>query len=120
MKTGPTNPETRETICLLKRLSTENKGRVWKKIAVELERPSRISRAVNLSRISAYTNKGDIALVPGKVLSMGKLSHEVTVVASSFSRQALEKITGSGSKAVLIKDYIKQAPNELDKLKVIG
>jgi large subunit ribosomal protein L18e len=120
MRTGPTNPETRETICLLKKLNSEGKGRVWKKIALELERPSRISRAVNLSRISAHTKKGDIAVVPGKVLSMGSLDHEVTVVAPSFSRQALKKISGSGSKAINIKDYIKQAPKDLDKLKVIG
>ena len=59
---------------------------------------------VNVGRIAKHTVKGDLAVVPGKVLGAGAIGHKVTVAALGFSASALKKIKGAGGKAIRIEE----------------
>jgi len=103
----------------LKKLSYEKKEKIWKRIAKELEKPTRRRREVNISRINRYTKENDIVIVPGKVLSCGEIDHKVTVIAWRFSKKAIEKLKKSGCDVIYLKDYIKKNPNKKN-VKIIG
>ncbi len=108
MRTGPTNQNLRKLIEDLKRLSSEQSLKIWKRIALDLEKPTRQRRVVNLSRISHHTKENDTIIVPGKVLGSGLLNHKLTIAAYSFSEGALEKIKEKNAKAMTITDLMKE------------
>ena len=64
---------------------------------------------MNIYKIDQHTRDGEIALVPGKVLSMGALTKKLTVAAFQFSQEAREKINGVG-KAITIQELVKENP----------
>ena len=84
-RTGPTTLELINLIRELKKTSTKNKVNIWKRVALDLERPTRIRRTVNLYKIDKYAKPGETALVPGKVLSLGSLDKPITVATYQFS-----------------------------------
>jgi len=106
-KTGPTNQHMKKLIADLRSLATKEKANIWKRIADELEKPTRRRREVNLERINRNTKKGDTAIIPGKVLSKGELDHSLKVAAWKFSENAKQKINKSG-KAISIQELIKE------------
>lgn len=108
MRTGPTNQNLRNLIKDLKRLSSEQNIKLWKRIVLDLEKPTRQRRVVNLSRISRYTKENDTIIVPGKVLGSGLLNHKLTIAAYSFSQGALQKINKANAKAISIKELMKE------------
>ena len=91
-RTGPTNEKLRETIVLLDKASKKYKSEMFKSVAKELARPTRIRRKVNVYQINKHLRDGETAIVPGKVLSTGDLTKKVTVAAWDFSDKAREKI----------------------------
>lgn len=102
-RTGSTNVHLRKLIAHLRR-----QGRpLWEVVAEHLEAPSRKRCHVNLYKIDKYTKEGDIVVVPGKVLGVGKLTHKVTVVALDFSASALDKIKKSGGQALPLSEGVK-------------
>ncbi|MCD6547218.1 MAG: 50S ribosomal protein L18e [Nanoarchaeota archaeon] len=115
MKRGPTNIQLIKLINELKKL----KKPIWKRVASDLERPRRIRRIVNLSRINRYTKDGDVVVVPGKVLGDGILEKKIEIAAFQFSQSAKEKIKLSGSSAISIQELIKKNP-EGKGVKIIG
>lgn len=117
-KTGPTNPNMRKLIADLRSLGTKEKIKMWKKIAEELEKPTRCRREVNIERINRTTKKDEIVIVPGKVLSKGELNHKVKVAAWKFSEAAKQKINKTG-KAMSIIELIKENPKG-KKVRIIG
>ena len=108
-RTGPTNPLLQDLINELKKKSIEHEVQIWKRIAIDLEKPTRQRRIVNLHKINKYTQEKDIVIVPGKVLAGGELDHNVVIAAFGFSNAALEKINKIG-KAISINDLIKENP----------
>lgn len=117
-KTGPTNPNMRKLIADLRSLGTKEKVKMWKRIAQELEKPTRSRREVNIRRINRATKKDETIIVPGKVLSAGELDHKVNVAAWKFSEAAKQKINKSG-KAMSIQELIKTNPKG-KKVRIIG
>jgi large subunit ribosomal protein L18e len=113
-RTGPQNLELKNLISELKIIGNKNKINLWKRIAKELEKPTRIRREVNIYKINKYTKDGEIALVPGKVLSLGELNKKITVAAYQFSENAKEKINHIG-KAISIKELVEKNPNPKGK-----
>jgi large subunit ribosomal protein L18e len=103
-RTGPTNIILRKLIRKLKK----QKKKLWKKVAEELEAPTRRRPYINIYKIDKYTNPNDIVVVPGKVLGIGDLDHPVTVIAYSFSRKAKEKIIRAGGKVMSILEAVDQ------------
>jgi len=107
-RTGPTNPVLRELIKELKTLAIEKKQKFWKRIATELEKPTRQRRIVNTKQISIKTKENEEIVVPGKVLGNGLINHPVIVYAWAYSRKAKQLIESAKGKALSIKDLIKK------------
>jgi len=118
-RTGPTNLLLRNLISELKKASIEQKVAIWKAIALELEKPTRRRRIVNLSKISQHTKENETIVVPGKVLGSGDLDHTLIISAYKFSDSALEKINKAGAKTISISDLIKESPKG-KKIRIIG
>jgi large subunit ribosomal protein L18e len=118
-RTGPTNPLLRDLIMELKKRSNEQSVNLWKKIAIDLEKPTRQRRVINLSRINRNTKENEVIVVPGKVLGSGALNHKLTISAYQFSDQAKEKIEKAGAKIVSLLELSKEKPDG-KKLRIIG
>lgn len=114
-----TNPHLAALIKELKKKAIADKATVWKRIATDLEKPTRQRREVNLSKINRYTKPNETIIVPGKVLASGDLDHSLTIAAWSFSKQALEKITKAKSKAISIQEIMKPNPKN-KRIRIIG
>ena len=84
-RTGPQNLELKELINDLKILGNKNNINLWKRVAMDLEMSTRARRKANIYKINENTRDNEIALVPGKVLSMGDLTKKITVAAYQFS-----------------------------------
>ncbi len=107
-RTGPTNIVLRKLIDELSKAAKSDNAPVWASVAEILARPARRRAEVNLSKINRYANEGEVVIVPGKVLGGGFLEKKVTIAAVTFSETALEKIKASGSRALTIKDLLKE------------
>ncbi len=94
---------------LKKQASVEN-VKVWKRLALDLEKPTRQRRIVNIYKINKYTKPEETVVVPGKVLSVGELGHKVNVAAYNFSEGAKQKIVGSQGKVMTIYELMKANP----------
>ena len=117
-RTGPTNPILKELVQELRILSYKEKAPLWKRLADDLEKPSRQRRSANIWKINKYTSDKEIALVPGKVLSEGELTKKMTIAAFQFSKEAMNKINKKG-KAITIKELIKENPKGKN-VRIIG
>lgn len=98
------NPELVETLILAK------KNKEWLRVAEKLSTPKRKMLSMNLSEISEIT-KGEAVVVPGKVLSDGKLNKKMKIVALSISEMARNKLKESGSEFISIFEEIKKNPS---------
>jgi large subunit ribosomal protein L18e len=112
------NNELAGLVAELKKLSIEKKVNIWKRLAEDLEKPTRSRRIVNIYKLDKYTKNDEFVVVPGKVLGTGDLGHSVNVAAYSFSEDALKKISEKG-KALSIKDVMKSNP-EGKNIRIIG
>ncbi|MEK6892092.1 MAG: 50S ribosomal protein L18e [Nanoarchaeota archaeon] len=110
-RTGPTNVILLKLVAELKKRSNEQEAEIWRRVANDLERPTRQRRVVNLSSISRYTKENEIIVVPGKVLGSGDLEHKLTISAFQFSDGAKEKIEKAGSKIVPLLELSKDNPS---------
>jgi large subunit ribosomal protein L18e len=114
-----TNPALITLIEDLKKTAYENKAPIWKDIAIRFEKPARSWPEVNLNRISRYVHEKETALIPGKVLSTGKLTKKVSIAAWSFSEKASEKIKKAGGKTLTIEELVKHNPKGKD-IRIVG
>lgn len=114
-RTGPTNEHLR---ALVKDLKKQKIG-FWKRIAQELEKPRRIKRQVNLSRIDRNTKKGEIVIIPGKILGAGELTHNLRIIAYSVSEVAKKKIKESKSELMDIEEYLS-SKKPTKEVRIIG
>jgi len=103
----------------LKKHSNKEKAPIWKRIASDLEKPTRSRRVVNLTSLDKYTKENEIVIVPGKVLGTGELNHKLTIAAFNVSRQAQEKIAKSNSTFMSIYEFMKKNPKG-QKTRIIG
>ncbi len=118
-RTGPTNRNLAEMIDTLKEISSKEKSNIWKRVASDLEKPTRQRRIVNISKIARYTKENEIIVVPGKVLGTGMLEHSITVAAFTFSESAKKQIETAKGKAVSILEIAKQNPKGKN-VRIIG
>ena len=100
-------------------LSHKEKSKIWLRVAEDLEKPSRIRRIVNLSRINRYTSDDETIIIPGKVLGSGILKHKINVAAFSFSQSAVDAIRKAKGTATPLSEFIKQNP-KAEKVRIIG
>lgn len=118
-RTGPTNPNLQQLIRDLKKLSAEKQVNLWKRIAKDLQRSTRIRRKVNLYKVEKYLKEGETAVIPGKLLSLGSLTRKVEIAAYQASQQAIGKIQKAGSKFITLQDLMKKNPQG-KKVRIIG
>lgn len=108
--TGPTNPYLRKLIIFLERASKKNNAKIWKYVAELLNRPRRKKIGVNLYKINKYTKDGEIALVPGKVLSIGEINKDIKIAAWRFSKLAELKLKKKNIEYMSIEELVKKNP----------
>ena len=113
------NPNLQQLIHDLRHVSTQQKVKVWKTIALKLSRPTRAHAEVNLDKLEKYVHAYETAIVPGKVLSSGVLTKKITIAAWNFSEKAKEKILKAGGKPITIQEVIKQNPKG-SKVRIIA
>ncbi|MCY0851264.1 50S ribosomal protein L18e [Thermoplasma acidophilum] len=94
----------------LANISRESGSKLWRDIAERLASRRRGYASVNLSKIDKYAKDGDIIVVPGYVLGVGKISKKVTVGAYKFSKTAMEKLSNSGCAFMNISEIAKDNP----------
>jgi len=110
-RTGPTNPILQSLIQELKDKGREHSISLWRRIAIDLEKPTRQRRVVNLSSISRHTKENEVVVVPGKVLGAGNLEHKITISAFQFSNGAKEKIERVGARIIPLLELSKENPS---------
>ena len=103
----------------LKKAASENNVALWKRIANDLEKPTRNTRIVNLSKLEKFSNEGEMIIVPGKVLGSGELTKKMTVAAFKFSDSAKEKIVSAKGSTLDIFEMLKKNPKG-QKIRIIG
>jgi large subunit ribosomal protein L18e len=96
-----TSPELETTI------TEALKHKPWHQVAKILSGPTRYFSKVNLKEIDKQSKAGDTIIIPGKVLSSGDLTKQLTLVALSISKQAQDKLKDSKSKFNTIAEEIK-------------
>ncbi len=116
-RTGPTNTQLKKLIVDLKGKSRESA--LWKRVASDLEKPSRQRRQVNLYKLNKFAKDGETMLVPGKVLSLGNLDKKITVAAFQYSAEAKKKIEEKQGSALTISELFKKNP-EAKGIRIIG
>lgn len=96
----------------------ENSG-LWSTVASKLNLSRRGRREVNLHKINKHTQKGDVIVVPGKVLGDGQIEHQVEVAAYRFTQSAVKKIAEAGGKVLNIIELAESNPKG-SNIKIIG
>ena len=109
-RTGTTNEYMQTLILDLKREGSLHKSALWKTLASELSKPTRIRSVVNVSRINRFTAENEVVVVPGKVLGSGTVDHSVTVAAFSFSESAKKRIEEAKGKYLTIYELLQSNP----------
>ncbi|HII38987.1 TPA: 50S ribosomal protein L18e [Candidatus Micrarchaeota archaeon] len=110
VKKGPENVQLVSLIKFLEQSGARNKVAIWKKTAFLLSKPTRQRPEVNLRSIDCNSSEGDFVIVPGKVLSEGRLTHKVTLAAFRVSKPASEKLSKAGCKTISIKQLVESNP----------
>jgi len=99
-----TNPVLVQTIIEAK------KKPKWVRVAAILSSPRLNKVEINLNRLNKE-KKGEIIVVPGKVLSEGEVDKELKIVAFNFSSKAREKLLKAKCDISDIMDEIKKNPD---------
>jgi len=118
-RTGPTNPHLNNLIVELKKKAIVESSPFWKRLAYDLEMPTRKRRIVNLSRINRFTKDNEVVVVPGKVLGSGLIDHKVTIAAFSFSDGAVDKLKKQNCDMMSISDLLQKNVKTSD-IRILG
>ena len=113
------NTHTQGLLQELRKTSIKEDVRLWKRIASDLEKPTRQRRVVNLFVLDRHAKDGETVVVPGKVLAEGELTKKITVAAHLFSGEAKRKITAAGGKVITIDELMKDNP-KAQKVRILG
>lgn len=113
------NNQVMRVINDLKVLAIEKKTPLWKRLAVELDKPSRQLREVNVFKLEKHASEGDIIVVPGKVLASGNLTKKLTVAALTLSEAAKEKILAAKGEVLTIEELMNKNPQG-KKVRIMG
>jgi large subunit ribosomal protein L18e len=110
----PISKENSELVRLLvelRRASRTRKAPIWSAAADRLERPRHRVRPVNVGHLERLAEADETVLVPGKLLSEGKLSKKLTVAAFAYSKDARSKIHAAGGVAISVHDLLRTRPD---------
>ena len=105
----------RESIIFIQ--NAAKKANKWLEVASLISAPRRNITSINLSSINKQAKEGDMVVVPGKVLSTGRLDKQLKISAFEFSDSAKQKIRASGGKAIELESLIKTSEKNMRILK---
>lgn len=86
--------------------SLAKKSNFWKKVSKELSRATRRMRTINLDRLNKVTKPKETIVIPGKLLGLGALTHDLTIYAFKSTNSAKERVKSLFS----IQELIKKNP----------
>ncbi len=110
-----TNENLRKLVQEIKEHAGKNNSAFWRRISRELEKPTRRMRKVNLYKINRSAKTNETVVVPGVVLGIGELDHDVNVAAFRFSDAAAKKIKNK----MTIKELLSKNPTGKD-VRILG
>jgi len=88
-----TNIERNDLKAWISFLQADDKRRALSKRLLSLiDVQTRRRVEVNLYKINKHSKDGESVIVPGKVLSEGKLDHKINIVALDYSEKALKAL----------------------------
>ena len=102
---GTTSYIFRGIINKLEKEYRQTKKPLYERILIELKKPSRRKRSLNLSKINRFTEEGENVIVLGKILSAGELKHKLNIIAFKASKTAIAKIKSSKSTVKFLSDW---------------
>lgn len=105
-----TNKSLAEAITLIKKKNPE--------FAKQLAMPLKKWAELNLDQIDRATKDNEAIFIPGKVLSSGKVSKKLKIVAWKASEKAIEKMKEAKVDFIEVVEEIKKNP-ELKNLRLI-
>lgn len=115
MTTNAEKSDVREWLNVLSAASRKERNpKLWKRVHRLVSVPTRRRVSVNLYKLDKYTREGDNVIVPGKVLSVGEMTHKLNIAAMEFSAPALKRLHEADCKIVRISDMINS-----DRVRVI-
>lgn len=104
------NPNLERLIKDLRIASYEHKAPIWKDIALRLSRPRRLGAEVNVSKLDRIGKKGEVIVVPGKILGSGSITKALNVAAFKTSKEAKDKIEKAGGRIMAIEELMTENP----------
>ncbi len=113
------NEQLTTVVSGLKKLAIERQRPLWKRVAEDLEKPTRQRREVNLWKLDQAAVDGELLVVPGKVLGDGLVTKKVVVGAHAFSSEAVRKLKASGCTILSIEELAKKYPDGKN-VRIIG
>ncbi len=109
--TGPEDLQVIRLTRLLDKAASKNKAGAWKRVAELLRKRARIKHGVNLYSLEQHCKAGETAVVPVRVLSLGKITKKLTIAALSVSKPAAKKLAAAGCTVISIPQLIEQNPS---------
>ncbi|MCK4669579.1 MAG: 50S ribosomal protein L18e [Nanoarchaeota archaeon] len=106
------NKELTNMIREIKTLAINQKSKFWKRVATELEKPRKNMRVVNVGKLKRVVRKGEIAVIPGKVVGSGK--YDGDIAAYQFS-----ETVKNNNKTMDLDELMKKCPKG-QKCRIIG
>ncbi len=100
-------------------LSKKEKVAIWKRVAADLQKPTRAKREVNVAKLAQYAKDSETMLVPGKILGTGQIDIPISVVGYAISDAAKAKIIAAKGTCKTIEEEMKKNPKG-SKLRIIG
>ncbi|MGP8158645.1 MAG: 50S ribosomal protein L18e [Thermoplasmata archaeon] len=105
------NSELVRLIVELRRAARSHQAPIWASVADQLERPRHRVVPVNVGHLDRLTEAGETVIVPGKLLSEGRLSKKLTVAAFAYSKEARAKVHAAGGVTITVNDLLKTKPD---------
>jgi large subunit ribosomal protein L18e len=105
------NEELIRTVVQLERAAKKYHAPIWSAVADRLMRSRHHVKPVNVGHLERLANPKETLLVPGKVLSSGRLTKTIVVAAFQYSEGARSKIHAAGGKAITIGELIQTRPD---------
>jgi large subunit ribosomal protein L18e len=88
--------------------STAKEGKQFRERLYRIvSKPRRGRVSINIYKLERMSKDGERVIVPGKVLSDGKLTHKVKIAALNYSAGAKREIGASGSEMVALDELLK-------------
>ncbi len=111
MRRGTEIPELKRLIALCEKTARKDKAPIWARVAELLSKPTRRRIEVNLNALAKHAPNAKVAaVVPGKILSLGKIGKPFAVSAFRVSKPAAAKLAAANCRVVPLEELVSKNP----------